>query len=429
MSDQTLIEEYPGIISEIQTEIKKLENDTRVLNKLYVILDVLHDEPINDIINKHGISQGTAYNWIKQWNDGGMEALKRKKGSKGQSKLTDEQFLILDKAIQENNLKTAKEVKHLIETLFGVEYSLRSIERIMKKLDYTYTKPYKIYAKMPKDAEEQLKKNTRHLDLENFTVVFLDQTYCQNQDNSQRCYNKKGTKNIKIQPTTRLSLNAPGVQAINGKSFVSFLDNTKTFEMMKFMTTITIQNIENEELKSKLEKIMNNKNLELKNILNAVNDEKNYEKLLLALKLLSEKSNTFKKLFERLVKNPLNFKTKSNQVLENLQKAMLLSYFMDKNLQHQLIMEKPIAVILDNYSVHHATVFTELCNILNMDLIHLPPYSPKYNPIEQVWRTIKAKISRKFITSIEQLKFIFENEFKQVIDDESYWKNWLWKFL
>ena len=103
---------------------------------------------------------------------------------------------------------------------------------------------------------------------------------------------------------------------------------------------------------------------------------------------------------------------------------MILSYFFDKNLQHQLIIEKPIAIILDNYSVH-----TELCNFLNMDLIHLPPYSPKYNPIEQVWRTIKAKISRKFITSIEQLKYIFENEFKQVIDNKSYWKNWLWKFL
>ena len=259
--------------------------------------------------------------------------------------------------------------------------------------------------------------------------MFLDQTYCQNQDNSQRCYNKKGTKNIKIQPTTRLSLNALGVQAINGKSFVSFLDNTKTFEMMKFMITITIQNIESDELKTKLEKILYNKDLELENILNTVNTKKNYEKLLLALELLSENSNTFKKLFKRLVRNPLNFKTKSNPVLENLQKAMILSYFFDKNLQHQLIIEKPIAIILDNYSVHHAIAFTELCNFLNMDLIHLPPYSPKYNPIEQVWRTIKAKISRKFITSIEQLKYIFENEFKQVIDNKSYWKNWLWKFL
>lgn len=37
MSNQTLIKEYDGIISDIQDEIKKLENETRVLNKLYVI--------------------------------------------------------------------------------------------------------------------------------------------------------------------------------------------------------------------------------------------------------------------------------------------------------------------------------------------------------------------------------------------------------
>lgn len=257
----------------------------------------------------------------------------------------------------------------------------------------------------------------------------MDQTYCQNQDNSQKCYNKKGSKNIKKQPTKRLSLNALRVQAINGNSFVSFLDNTKTFEMMKFMVTITMKNIENKELISELEQIINNEDLKLKNILNTVNDENNYAKLIITLEKLSEKSKTLEKLYQRLEKNPLNFKTKSTSVLENLQKAMLLAFFSDKNLQHQLIMEKPIAVILDNYSVHHAIFFTELCNVLNMDLIYLPPYSPKYNPIEQVWRTIKAKISRKFITSIEQLKFIFKNEFEQVVDNESFWENWLWKFL
>ncbi len=257
----------------------------------------------------------------------------------------------------------------------------------------------------------------------------MDQTYCQNQDNSQRCYNKKGSKNIKKQPTEKLSLNAIGVQAINGNSFISFLDNTKTFEMMKFMVTITMNTIENIELISELEQIINNEDLKLKNILNSVNDENNYAKLMITLEKLSEKSKTLKKLYQRLEKNPLNFKTKSDPVLENLQKAMLLAFFSDKNLQHRLIMEKPIAVILDNYSVHHAIFFTELCNILNMDLIYLPPYSPKYNPIEQVWRTIKSKISRKFITSIEQLKFIFKNEFEQVVDNESFWENWLWKFL
>ena len=49
------------------------------------------------------------------------------------------------------------------------------------------------------------------------------------------------------------------------------------------MITITIQNIESDELKTKLEKILYNKDLELENILNTVNTKKNYEKLLLAL--------------------------------------------------------------------------------------------------------------------------------------------------
>ena len=158
MPNQKLIDEYSGIISDIQKEIKKLENDTRILNKLYVILDVLHDEPVHHIAKKHGISQGTAYNWIREWNAGGMEGLKRKEGSKGQSKLSDEQFILLDEIIQKENLQTAKEVQDKIKKEFNVEYSIRQIERIMKKLDYSYTKPYKIYSKMPDDAEEQLKK-------------------------------------------------------------------------------------------------------------------------------------------------------------------------------------------------------------------------------------------------------------------------------
>ena len=259
--------------------------------------------------------------------------------------------------------------------------------------------------------------------------MFLDQTYCQNQDNSQRTYHKKGTKNIKKQPTERISINALGVQSINGNSFISFLDNTKTFEMMKFMITITIENIENNELKSKLKKIINNEELLLENILDTINEEENYNKLVLTLKRLSERSNTIKKLCQRLEKNPLDFKTKSKTVLENLQKGMLLAFFSNKELQHELIIEKPIAVILDNYSVHHAIFFIELCNVLNIDLIHLPAYSPKYNPIEQVWRTIKATISRKYITSMPQLKYLFLTEFKKVVDKTSYWENWVDKFL
>jgi len=144
---------------------------------------------------------------------------------------------------------------------------------------------------------------------------------------------------------------------------------------------------------------------------------------------LAKSNNTIKKLYEHVKKHECSIKTKSPEKLENLQKTMLLAYFYDKKLQQELIMEKPLAIILDNYRVHHAIIFTKLCNILNMDLIYLPLYSPKYNPIEQVWRTTKAPISRKYIDNLEDLMKEFEDEFYQTVDQPSFWKKWVKEVL
>ena len=198
---------------------------------------------------------------------------------------------------------------------------------------------------------------------------------------------------------------------------------------MKFMVNVTINNLNNGELKSKLENIINNNDFNKEKILNTINQEKNYHQLLIALKDLYKDNKTFENLYKRVKKNPCCLKTKSESVLENLQKAFLLSFFYNKKLPTDLIKEQPIAVVLDNYSVHHALTFKKICDFLNMDLIYLPPYSPKYNPIEQVWRTIKARISRKYITSIEVLKNTFYNEFMKVIDNSSYWDSWCEKFV
>ena len=64
-----------------------------------------------------------------------------------------------------------------------------------------------------------------------------------------------------------------------------------------------------------------------------------------------------------------------------------------------------------------------------MDLIYLPSYSPKYNPIEQVWRTIKAPISRRYIDSVEELIKNFENEFYNCVNQPSFWKKWVKEIL
>lgn len=152
--------------------------------------------------------------------------------------------------------------------------------------------------------------------------------------------------------------------------------------MMKFMINVVIKNLTNNKLINKLTKILNNNDLEIKNIINTVNIGSNYNILLKTLEDLAPINKTINELYQYVKNNKYRIKTKSKTKLENLQKTMLLSYFYDKELQYELIMEKPIAVILDNYKVHHAIVFTKLCDILNMDLIYLPPYSLKYNPIE-----------------------------------------------
>ena len=51
-------------------------------------------------------------------------------------------------------------------------------------------------------------------------------------------------------------------------SFIAFLDNTRTYEMMKFIITAVIENINNEDLKYRLKQIINDEKLNLDYIKN-----------------------------------------------------------------------------------------------------------------------------------------------------------------
>jgi transposase len=59
--------------------------------------------------------------------------------------------------------------------------------------------------------------------------------------------------------------------------------------------------------------------------------------------------------------------------------------------------QKKLNIVLDNYSVHHSAYIKQVTEILNINLIFLPAYSPDLNPIEDVWPIIKKYVSNKFI--------------------------------
>ena len=73
------------------------------------------------------------------------------------------------------------------------------------------------------------------------------------------------------------------------------------------------------------------------------------------------------------------------------------------NLESLIKKEKPIVIVLDNYTPHRNSIFKKACKLLNIILVRLPPYSPQLNPIEQVWKSIKRITYTTFVETKEEL--------------------------
>ena len=82
---------------------------------------------------------------------------KEKPGRK--RKLSDEDMERLKDLLKQKDYWTTREVRNLIKIEFGIEYTLRHVARILRKLGMKYQKPYVNDFRKPKNAEEILKKD------------------------------------------------------------------------------------------------------------------------------------------------------------------------------------------------------------------------------------------------------------------------------
>ncbi|SFV57192.1 hypothetical protein MNB_SV-12-288 [hydrothermal vent metagenome] len=111
--------------------------------KMLVIEKILANPNISakEVQTTFFISPRTMYNWIKQYNDNGLEGLTAKnpkgRGSgKGNKKVDDEVYLALKKAIADNPTKkwTGKVKQAYIKEKFNIEVTEQSIAYRMKKI-------------------------------------------------------------------------------------------------------------------------------------------------------------------------------------------------------------------------------------------------------------------------------------------------------
>jgi len=77
------------------------------------------------------------------------------------AKLTADQKAALLERLRENDHWTTVEAQQLIQSQFGVTYSLDQVRRILKSFGMHFGKPYPRDYRRPGDAEAQFKKNFR----------------------------------------------------------------------------------------------------------------------------------------------------------------------------------------------------------------------------------------------------------------------------
>ena len=130
----------------------------RYYQRLIAVKIVSEGNTITDAANILGKSYQTVHRWIKTCESEGLEGLKPSFGGGRPSKLTYEQLVELDKTIEKTPNMSMKDVYFEIKNKYGIDYSMKQIGVIVKKLGYNYSKAYPLFTKSPKDAKEQLKK-------------------------------------------------------------------------------------------------------------------------------------------------------------------------------------------------------------------------------------------------------------------------------
>ena len=90
---------------------------------------------------------------------------------------------------------------------------------------------------------------------------------------------------------------------------------------------------------------------------------------------------------------------------------------------------RPIGLVLDNASIHHAGSVKQKARELDIHLLFLPPYSPKFNPIEFLWKDGKRILSKlpDFTHAKRQASQVFLHLIRE--RTSSYTKAWCAHFV
>ena len=217
---------------------------------------------------------------------------------------------------------------------------------------------------------------------------------------------------------------------INGNSLILCQPNTRTFEFIKALIKLRIANCTNLEIINGLTNILIDKDLDENSIfteLNTIFEEIDIKDEIISF--IETTSSSKINLLSKIKNKADSLNPNKSENIEEIQKNLIVEKLKNSGLKDKLHNERRIILIADNYTVHRASLVKESCEILNIKFILLPTNSPQLNPIEQVWKSIKKYLSQFYLDDLEEMKRLFTNEFYRIVDNNTFYNNWLLKFI
>lgn len=71
-------------------------------------------------------------------------------------------------------------------------------------------------------------------------------------------------------------------------------------------------------------------------------------------------------------------------------------------------------IVMDNMRTYHSKAFKKVIDELKINVIYLPPYSPDFNPVDNMWSKIKAILQNLKVRVLSELSSAIELAFSLV---------------
>ncbi len=130
----------------------------------------------------------------------------------------------------------------------------------------------------------------------------------------------------------------------------------KTFDFIKFLIEIRAENIENYTNKKILKKALNNKNITETYLINYLEENQaNLDDFIHNIEKQTKRKDLSKKQIHKKIRLILNKEDSKNQrLIDNLKRKNIYKNINKPPIIDNLKKEKPIVIILDNFTVHKA---------------------------------------------------------------------------